>query len=593
MDRKILQHRHNDENSSNNSDNDLIREFLTIFMKGIKTSALYPSDNPIPLEFKQTCWIKLRDYLDEFTQLSVEVYPDSFKDRQFVILKAPGEDENLAGIFHSAGIRQLRFNNKLCQDEWDEFFDDVLDSLVSEDSQVDLVNLLWQRDFMNIDYEVIVQDQTADSKTGLWIGTTRKRINYSHILQMESAIESVNLIDILNSEKQAMPETISNEIKKYHPAFRNLQEFLPGEHEYLKNLTSNDESSQIEFKAIDLIFEIMMAEKELSNFDKSIDTISSRMDMMFEEEQFVLLAYFLRKMKECLAILEKENSPIRFEKFKDCYTRTGDRIRISKISNILNRSEKPELDDIQMYLEELDWESLTSLIWMLGELEYFPARQMLIKALVNKCRDRIDIIGNAVYDSRWYVVRNAILILGEVRDERGFSYFRKTIGHFDERVRWEVIVAIEKISTQSGFQLLLSRLDDESSRIRRKALSILTANCYQPAFLLIEKLVNSGNLSDLEYDEQKDWMNALGTVGGEEAVPILSKIARKKLLFSSDKNMKQKELAIIALMKIDSESARQSVNEISHKKGSLGNFTKLLLENHLAEDCQKERADNV
>jgi HEAT repeat protein len=216
---------------------------------------------------------------------------------------------------------------------------------------------------------------------------------------------------------------------------------------------------------------------------------------------------------------------------------------------------------------------------MLGELAYFPARKMLIQVLAEKGRERIDIIGNAIFDSRWYVVRNAALILGEIRNTKGLLYLKKALEHFDDRVRWEAVVAIEKLEDPKALEMLAPLLSDDAERIRRKVVSVLSSCKYRPALEDIKKAITAPSFKDLDYDEQKELLRALAVIGGEEGLPILERILRRRSLFASGKKDKQKELALLAISAIDSPRAGAILTEVAErKKGALSNLAALVLE---------------
>jgi hypothetical protein len=554
-----------------------IEDFLNVFSKGIKTSVLYPPENAIPREFKQSCWKKLKSYLNEYGYLSLDVYPESFKERQHVIFKAPSREENLAGLLHRDGIRHLTFKADLEHVEWEGFFDDILTVFRDRDNYEDLVNLFWQRDFLSIEYDA-VDDFSFAEYSGAFGSKSSPDIEYVDIVLTESQVEAANPLDALNPEKPDSSESSLEQNAFYDRLFVNIQKFSSEERQYVESLLARDEELVIEFEAIDLIFDVLRSEKELGNFDESIEAIQTMFDKMLESEQFPLLVFMVKRMKAALEDI-RQKSATQAEKLKDCLARSGDRIRIAKITNLLNRSANKNLDGIRLYIEELDWDSLPSLIWMLGELNYFPARKMLIQALVNKGRERIDVIGNAVYDSRWYVIRNCVLILGEIRSARAITYLKKPLEHFDERVRWEALIAIEKIDSPKGFEHLIPLLFDESDRIRDKVIELFASNSYGPAFKALSGMVSANDFVHFDIDEQKNIILAMGLSGGEEAIPLLKKIIRKRRLFGAEKFERQKEAAILALFHIGSQTAVEFLGKLAKKKrGAVARYAHLALE---------------
>jgi hypothetical protein len=564
---------------SNAPNYDLIKDFFNIFSKGIKTSLLYPVDNPIPKEFKQTCWNKLEAYLLEYHQLEVDVHNDCIKDRNKMIFKSPSREENLPGLLHRDGIRRLCFKEGLTREEWKYFFDDILTVWKDSEGFEDLVNLFWQRDFLHIEYEAVDDFSFAEIQEEYQPIENLDDSAYADVVLTESELETENPLEKLVSgdDSPSGNEVEFEQNKCFQNIFKNVHQFSVEEKEHIEELVREDSSLIIEFEAIDLLISIMATDKDLPGFDDSIDTLTEMFDRLLNEAQFPLLVYLLHNLKqEYPNVLE--NSQVRAEKLRDLISRSGDRIRFSKITNILNQSKNCDLEGVRMYLQELDWDSLTSMIWMLGELEYFPARRMVIQALVNKGSDRLDVIGNAVFDSRWYVIRNAILILGEIGKPEGLTYFKKPSEHSDPRVRWEVVAAVEKIDSPKGLEYILSMLYDPEDHIRRKVIDLVTVECYEPAFPVISSIIDSAEFDDFEEEERKALIVALASTGKELAVEQLSKIAKKWTPFSKEKYELLKKTAILALSKIGNPEALATIEKIASKKSDLGAYARLVLE---------------
>jgi len=577
MENKQIKNAHISEKSTR-PDLQSIAEILTILTKGIKTSLLYPAQNPIPREFKKSCWEKLQAYLETYEQLELDIYSDSFRDRQQIIYKAPSKEENIAGLLHRDGIRFVRFHSGLQKTEWEGFFDDILTVLRDDDKYEDLVNLFWQRDFVNIEYEAVDEFALSEIESN-YQASSNTAVEYSEVLNIESQDNTVSVLEALNPENQSDKQApVTEENKFIDKVFQNIQKFSQEERDNIEAKVAADEDLIIEFEAINLLFDILKVEEEIRSFDDSLHMLNIMYDKMLAGEQFPLLVHLIKSLKEVHRKFTGQ-STTRADKIKDCINRYGDKIRIGKITNMLNKNEDIDLDGIRMYLEELDWENLPMLIWMLGELEYFPARKMLIQAIVNKGRERIDIIGNAIFDSRWYVVRNAALILGEIGNRRALSHLKKPLEHFDERVRWEAVVAIEKIALESGYEMLMPLLNDESDRVRRKVIQVVGNNQIAAALDNLESLIFSKDFNNLGGDEQKEYISALALCGGDQAISLLRKLALKKSLFFADKYEVQNEAAVTALSLIDSQEVRDVLEMIVRKrKGSVSMLAKLLLE---------------
>lgn len=76
-------------------------------------------------------------------------------------------------------------------------------------------------------------------------------------------------------------------------------------------------------------------------------------------------------------------------------------------------------------------------------------------------------------DSKWYIIRNAIYVLGSLKDPAALESLRCRISDSDPRVKREIIAALEKIGGEEACDLLLLMAEDPSLEIRDLALAKL------------------------------------------------------------------------------------------------------------------------
>jgi hypothetical protein len=262
---------------------------------------------------------------------------------------------------------------------------------------------------------------------------------------------------------------------------------------------------------------------------------------------FPHLIYMIEKYRDTSRQLSKD-ARSRSERLRQSLGRCGDRIRVAKLTEILNRSETGNLDSVRSYLEQLDWSALAQLLWMLGELVYFPARRMLCDLLQDKGRQRPDIITGAVYDHRWYVVRNAAHVLGQIGTDKCIPGLKRAAGHEEERVRWEATLALCGINTNASNSVLIHLLSDKSDRIRRAAAHHIGKNRVASAQKSLLSIVTDKKFKFFEPAEQREYLNALAMIGDKEVFQCLKKMASKRLLFGGEVARRVRDFAFHALV---------------------------------------------
>lgn len=132
----------------------------------------------------------------------------------------------------------------------------------------------------------------------------------------------------------------------------------------------------------------------------------------------------------------------------------------------------------------------------------------------------------ALTDSRWYVVRNAAALLGEMGVSHADEHLMALLKNADDRIRIAVARALMRLRTTKALHALHSVIDDTNSEVRRLSAVAFGlsgsshANIRPPAARLSAAL-------DKEVDEDAalEMMAALGRLGSADAVQRLLRIA--------------------------------------------------------------------
>lgn len=133
----------------------------------------------------------------------------------------------------------------------------------------------------------------------------------------------------------------------------------------------------------------------------------------------------------------------------------------------------------------------------------------------------------ALSDSRWYVVRNAAALLGEMSVEHADDALLPLLRHTDERIRIAVARALMRLRTVKSMQALHSVIDDTNPEVRRLSaaafgLSGATAGSgvRPPAARLSTALER-----ETDEDVALEMLAALGRLGSADAIQRLLRLA--------------------------------------------------------------------
>ena len=208
-------------------------------------------------------------------------------------------------------------------------------------------------------------------------------------------------------------------------------------------------------------------------------------------------------------------------------------------------------------LLHLGAEVVTSLVRALTAASDLSARRAYRDALVALDHVGVPLLEDMVGDERWFVVRNMVGILGEIRSADAIDHFTRTIDHHDARVRRETLTALSKVGGEEAVPLLAKGLNDREANLRANAALGLGLTKLQTAVMpLIARL---GQETDAEVVQEI--LRALGRCGDPRAVPVLAERAESGGFFSRTPVALRVE-AVRALGEIGGEAARQVLQRL-------------------------------
>lgn len=184
-----------------------------------------------------------------------------------------------------------------------------------------------------------------------------------------------------------------------------------------------------------------------------------------------------------------------------------------------------------------DRTSLLELLSRAGE----TAVDILVKQLVDvddtaarrayfDCIVQLDIASPALFDlvrdPRWYVVRNAVALLGEMGVEHADVAILPLLQHDDDRIRIAAARSLVRLGTVKALQGLHAAIEDRSPEVRRIAavsygLTPGTAGMVRPPAVRLAMALEK----EADEDVALEMLAALGKLGSADAIQRLLRIA--------------------------------------------------------------------
>ncbi len=183
------------------------------------------------------------------------------------------------------------------------------------------------------------------------------------------------------------------------------------------------------------------------------------------------------------------------------------------------------------------------------------ARKVLGAALVRLGATAAPVLTSYLKDPRWFVVRNVMVILGEIRDQQTTAQIVPLLNHEDVRVRRETLRALTKIGGRAAESTLIRILENDDGEMRRQAILSLGALKSTLALPVLTELASRKESKGLSPEERKETIGALGMIGSAEALPCLGGILKRRRFWFGGNDEDLREAAATALGKICDERA--------------------------------------
>jgi len=549
-----------------------VAEAFNQLIKTVKAKLVYPSSSKLPRQFMDKLYSDFTALLGDIDKLKLKIESDCVQFSGQIVYKAVSKTENFAHPFFRDGIVELEFCKGLPLEELDKFVDTL--SLVTRSAHVedDLATLLWEIGFEKISYKLM--DDSLDIETFEY-GTSMIKtpvessgVDYSEIFMGDANLELTDEDFDLESDKnkgRKLPAGYKNVPDSVADYITRLTEYDESEKSAVAEILREDSNFDCKHYIIDILFEILGAETDSASYNETLDLISKvRDDFIKAVDMKSAIAIFnmTRELREALKNLGDEKEK-RIENFIKSFG-ASERIRI--LVDMLNNSKDINYSEVAEYLTMLSWESITSLIWALGELNHYPARRAVCQALETVAVDHVDVLGKGTENPRWYVVRNIVMILGKIASSQALNYFQRTIGHSDIRVRKETIVSAARMNNEQSTDFLIMALQDESESLQTLALKELVRRKSEKAFIQVESMIEDKKFKNRPADQIKEILEAYARLGNKRAFEKLKKMAKRRILIPSEKEDRIKFYAVMALGCISNPPAYQVLEKISRSR---------------------------
>ncbi len=156
------------------------------------------------------------------------------------------------------------------------------------------------------------------------------------------------------------------------------------------------------------------------------------------------------------------------------------------------------------------------------------AERRVYRSMIARCPAAAVPLKHLLHDGRWYVVRNAADLLGEMGVRESDAELMAALKHSDARVRRAAVGALARLGTARGVHAIQHLLGDSNAAVRLQAVhGLASARLPRSVPALLQALAREG-----DPELQQAILHALGAHPTEESVEALSQAAQPGTLLN-------------------------------------------------------------
>jgi HEAT repeat protein len=224
-------------------------------------------------------------------------------------------------------------------------------------------------------------------------------------------------------------------------------------------------------------------------------------------------------------------------------------------------------------VEEDDWSAISDLVRLVGatSVEALKPLVMVEQETVASRRsaDLIAGFGGAAIgrlagltsDPRWFVQRAGAQLLGRIGLPEAVPLLQPLLRKADPRVAREAIAALGNIPDPAAARAVHKLLRAATGELRRAVIDALVADRDPRVVPMLARIVEESQPLGKDHDVVLETLAALGTVGTDQAVPVIATVIRRRAFFGRRKLRKIKERGVDALANIGTATATAVLDE--------------------------------
>jgi hypothetical protein len=211
--------------------------------------------------------------------------------------------------------------------------------------------------------------------------------------------------------------------------------------------------------------------------------------------------------------------------------RLGSRTHVALLGGLLRQhgGSEQQLALIAKYLGLVPSEAIEEFTTLLAEERDRQVRARMCQVLAKVGPPAVPPLMAGLEDSRWFLVRNLVHVLGKIGDETAFDRVATFLGHPHPKVRIEVVRALALIAPARAAAPLVELSGDADPEVRLETVRALGALRDEEAAPVLRDVAAGVALGVADVTLRREAIEALAGIGTPAAREALTTLARRRV----------------------------------------------------------------
>jgi hypothetical protein len=527
--------------------------------RGIRVCRLYPRDNPTVIQIREQLLEQLNQNLEEHGGWQLRVTPTEIWLVDEPIVHPPmnqdvdplsARADRLPFIFYRDGIRGLSFKGKVPLADFDAFFHAMVAADRGPMLHDDLVTLLWQAHPVHIQVDAVPLTQTIYLSSKRIPKGGRRSLHGMAFNWSPSGDEIHAEIGQITGGAQGLhrdtfddwplPKTYVDVPAAYAVITKGMQ--------FVRSVLLTEWSAE---RGNDWTAEVPTLFRRVLELDPTPDTRAALSQSLVTWLAGSVQRFSWDEAQQALTLLREidPDGSLSLEHLETAFAGLDG----AAIAEHLDESPAEEQSKFLALSVALGRPALDLGTTVMAGATKARTRAAACTMLCYLCSDQPDLLAPYLTDERWFVVRNAVFVLGQIGGSEVVELLRFASAHTDVRVRRQVVVSLANVAPEERLPLLTPHLSSGDLRLLSTTLNVMARHRSPETIRAILRQVQAPNFESRGDEHQRLLLNALAEMGDDGVVPTLAGLVEKGGWFA--RMTPQRLAAAQALFKIGTEAA--------------------------------------